>query len=224
MVFPGSMLFLRCLSNYLRRSGLRRLDLNQGKREGGRVRFLLDRTPGIFQHHSLGVRNRPGNSVVVDDLQEETDVRRHDAGGAGRREFEAVAFLLSRLDGALRGLAPDPVAIDDEARAVEVGKLGKSYLRALSVNTCLQRSACVPRLPSVRTPGPEPAAWWPSRTTWRRPPECDLQNSFFDLSRIETESRKRAANQAAPIFANLTRQVHHRIPVPSAAARWPVSG
>ena len=63
----------------------------------------LERTPGIFEHHSLDIWKQPGEVAVVDYLQAEKNVRVHDAGGAGRGQFERVAVLLSRCNRALRG-------------------------------------------------------------------------------------------------------------------------
>src|SRR6202011_3175919 len=92
---------------------------------------MLDRTPGIFELHSLYFGKQPGKVVVVENLEIETDTRGHDAGRAGRGQFEAIAVLLPRSDLAFGRLSPDAVAINDEARAIKIGKLGKHDLIAL---------------------------------------------------------------------------------------------
>ena len=92
--------------------------------------ILLDRTLGLFELHSLAVRNRPDKVVVVENFEAEADVRSHDAARAGRGQLQAITFLFSRFDRAASRLSPDPGSIDDEARAVEVGQFGKYDLIA----------------------------------------------------------------------------------------------
>ena len=93
--------------------------------------FLLERAAGVFERHSRDFGEYSIEIIVIDDFQVEPDARVHDAGRAHSGQLQTIAHLLFRLDRALGAPSPDPVSIDDEAGAEQIGQFGKYHLIAL---------------------------------------------------------------------------------------------
>ena len=76
--------------------------------------FRLEFASRVVHAHSRNLGKRPGNGVVVDDFQAESNILRHDGRRASCGKLQAIALLLPGLDCAGAGSSHDPVAIDDE--------------------------------------------------------------------------------------------------------------
>src|SRR3954466_13593820 len=83
----------------------------------------LDLTAVILHIHSLHPRKLPGDGVVIDRLQEELDVRKHDARGASDNKIDRLTAFLPRLDQAILELPSQAIGFSDESAAIHAGKI-----------------------------------------------------------------------------------------------------
>ena len=77
----------------------------------------------IFDFHALDAREHACNIVVIDDFQHKLNIGQHDVGRAGRDQVEAPTLFLPGLDFAFCELAPELIGFNDEATAIDSGKL-----------------------------------------------------------------------------------------------------
>src|SRR5204863_7139442 len=103
----------------------------------------LDLTAVIRRFHSLHAGKLTGNSVVVEYLQKELDIREHDARGARDDQVDGLTAFLPRLNRTVLELASQPIGFSNEAAAVYTGEIGEIDLvrRPLRANTLLHCSA-----------------------------------------------------------------------------------
>src|SRR5215212_1951428 len=87
----------------------------------------LDVTAVILHFHSLHSRELAGNGAVVDHLQEELDVRKHDARGACDDKVDVLIAFLLRLDLTGLKLALQAIGFSDKASAIHAGKVGEVH-------------------------------------------------------------------------------------------------
>src|ERR1700743_2338840 len=89
----------------------------------------------IFDLHALEAREYACDVVVIDGLQNELNIGKHDVGCTARDEVEAIPVFLPGLDSAFSEFAPDSIGFNDEPSPMNAGEFGKiDLLRAATAN------------------------------------------------------------------------------------------